>query len=91
MHLPLYAPNAFACSELGRYSLDVFKRIKAIKYWLRINSLPDYRLPKLCYKMQLGWLANDTDCWAFNIKQLLFRIGFGEVWLTRGWDKKMYF
>lgn len=33
LHLPLYAPNAFVRSELGRYSLDVFKCIKAIKYW----------------------------------------------------------
>ena len=48
------------------------------------NQLPDNRLHKLCYKMQIRWVANDTDCWLFHIRNLLFSSGFGEVWLNQG-------
>ena len=34
LRLPIYATNVFARSELGRYKLEVFKYLKAIKYWL---------------------------------------------------------
>ena len=61
LRLPVYAPNEFVRSELGRYKVDVFKKFRAIKYWLRISTLPENRLPKLYYKMQIRWVANDTD------------------------------
>ena len=63
LRLPLYATNAFVRSELGRYKIDVFKKLRAIKYWLRIIALHENRYPKLCYKMQVRWVANNTDCW----------------------------
>ena len=82
--LPIYAPNVFVRSELCRYKVEVFKKFRAIKYWLRISTLAENRLPKLCYKMQIRWLANDTDCWLFHIRKLLFSSGFSEVWLNQG-------
>ena len=84
LRLPIYATNAFVRSELGRYKIEVFKNLKAIKYWLRLLTLPDNRLPKLCYKIQRRWVTNDTKCWLFHIRSLLFSSGFGEVWLNQG-------
>ena len=71
-------------SELGRYKLDVFKKLRAIKYWFRIIALPENRYPKLCYKIQVRWVTNNTDCWLLHIRNLLFSTGFGEVWLNQG-------
>ena len=91
LRLPIYATNVFARSELGRYKLEVFKYLKAIKYWLRVLSLSDGRIPKLCYKMQRRWVANDTECWLFHIRNLLFSSGFGEAWLNQGVGNKQAF
>ena len=51
----------------------------------------DCRIPKLCYKMQRRWVANDTECWLFHIRNLLFSSGFGEVWLNQGVGNKQAF
>ena len=59
-------------SELGRHSLSPYKCSRAIKYWLRIINLPNDRLPKLCYKLQRRWTETDTDCWATQVRNLLF-------------------
>ena len=49
------------------------------------------RIPKLCYKMQRRWVANDTECWLFHIRNLLFSSGFGEAWLNQGVGNKHHF
>ena len=46
--------------------------------------MPNVKLPKLCYKLQRQWVENDTNCWALNVRDLLFQMGFGEVWLNQG-------
>ena len=74
-------------SELGRYTIAPYKYSRAIKYWLRIIHLPDNILPKLCYKLQTRWTETNTDCWAFQVRGLLFRTGFGDVWLNQGVER----
>ena len=91
LRLPIYATNVFARRELVRYKLEVFKYLKAIKYWLRVLSLSGCRIPKLCYKMQRRWVVNDTECWLFHIRNLLFSSGFGEAWLNQGVGNKRAF
>ena len=46
--------------------------------------LPNSRLPKQCYKLQKRWTETDTKCWALDIRDILFRTGFGEVCLNQG-------
>ena len=41
--------------------------------------------------MQRRWVANDTECWLFHIRNLLFSSGFGEVWLNQGVGNKQAF
>ena len=84
LNLPVQAPNCFVRCELGRHSLEPYKYIRAITYWLRILNLPNDRLPKVCYRLQKSWTETDTDCWATQIRNLLFRMGFGDVWLNQG-------
>ena len=84
LNLPLQALNCFVRSELGRHSLSPYKCSRAIKYWLKIINLLNDRLPKLCYKLQRRWTETDTDCWATQSRNLLFRAGFGDVWLNQG-------
>ena len=84
LSLPVQAPNCFVRSELGRHSLAPYKYTRASKYWLRILNLPNDRLPKVCCKLQRQWTETDKDCWATQIRNLLFRVGFGDVWLNQG-------
>ena len=71
-------------SELGRYSVTLYRNFKAVKYWLRIICMPNDKLPKLCYKLQRQWVENDINCWALKVRDLLFHMGLGEVWLNQG-------
>ena len=41
--------------------------------------------------MQRRWVANDTECWLFHIRNLLFSSGFGEAWLNQGVGNKRAF
>lgn len=84
LNLPIQAPNCFVRSELGRHTITPYKYLRAIKYWLRIIHLPADRLPKICYKFQSRWTETNIDCWAFQVRDLLFRTGFGDVWLNQG-------
>ena len=40
-------------------------------------------LLKSCYKLQRQWVENDTNCWALKVRDLLFHMGFGKVWLNQ--------
>ena len=51
LNLPIQSPNCFVRSELGRYSVTLYRNFKAVKYWLRIICMPNDKLPKLCYKL----------------------------------------
>ena len=84
LNLSVQSPNCFVRGELGRYSMVPHKYFRAIKYWLRIIHLPNSRLPKQCYKLQKRWTETDTKCWALDIRDLLFKTVFGEVWLNQG-------
>ena len=47
---------------------------------LCIICMPNNKFPKLCYKLRRRWVENDTNCWTLKVSDLLFRMGFGEVW-----------
>lgn len=44
--------------------------------------MPNNRLPKICYKLQLKWLDANlfTKCWVKDIRDLLLVNGFGYAW-----------
>ena len=74
------ASNVAVLSECGRYPLFISCATKCIKYWLKINMMSSNRLMKQCYIMSYNLDAAGRNTWATNIKDLLYRYGFGYVW-----------
>ena len=60
--------NQAVLGELGMLPLKVVYMLKCVKYWLKILCLRD-----------VGRVT-----WASKIKQVLFTLGFGEVWMEQG-------
>ena len=75
--------DAFALSECGRLPLYTSYMTNCIKYWARLLRLEVSRYPKQCYNLlfQLDDIGRQT--WATKIKDLLFRFGFGYVWIVQ--------
>ena len=75
--------DAFALSECGRLPLCMSYMTNCIKYWARLLRLEISRYPKQCYNLlfQLDDIGRQT--WATKIKDLLFRFGFGYVWIVQ--------
>ena len=73
--------------ECGRMPLSVLYLTRCIKYWLKILNMETERYPYRCYLM-LKRLAEqrtiNTINWAFKIRELLFRFGFGHAWFNQG-------
>ena len=78
--LPRSTPNAIIYGELGRYPLYINSSIKSIKYWLNLLQMNDDRLPKQAYRMLVALDCKGKRCWVTNIKELLFKSGFGIAW-----------
>ena len=69
--------------DLGRYSMFITSAVRCVKYWLRITNVPDERLPKKVYNMLLYLQDLGKKTWSYNVKELLCRNGFGDVWLQQ--------
>ena len=82
--LPRSTPNAIIYGELGRYPLYINSSIKSIKYWLNLLQMNDDRLPKQAYRMLVALDGKGKRCWVTNIKELLFKSGFGIAWHHQG-------
>ena len=74
--------NYFAISECGRYPISVTYMYRCLKYWTKVISMPSNRYPKQCYVMLRRLDESGRTTWATHIKHLLFRFGFGFVWIT---------
>jgi hypothetical protein len=74
--------NAIAQGECGRLPLSVTYHTNFIKYWCRLIQMPEHRYPRQCYFM-LKSLDDLGRCtWATKVKNILFKYGFGYVWLS---------
>ena len=75
--------NCMALGECGRLPLCCDYSLRSIKYWCKLLMMPPHRDPKQCYIM----LRNQDDMgrtnWATAVKSLLYRYGFGLVWLSQ--------
>ena len=72
--------NVMVYGECGRYPLYVSQNMRIIKYWLKLLSMPCYRLPKKCYNMMLLYESHGAKNWVYKVKCLLNECGFGYVW-----------
>ena len=77
-------PNKSVYGELGRYLLHINSCMRSIKYWLKLQTMSDSRLPKQAYKMQLKLDENLNPCWVTRTKNFLCDFGFTDVWQQQG-------
>lgn len=67
-------------SGCGRTKLYIGCLMKSIKFWLKLISLPDDILAKSCYNMLYSLCTAGRKNWASDIKNVLYRFGYGYVW-----------
>ena len=79
--LPLNAPNAAVIGECGRYPIRMYAAMRAVKYWLKVSCMGEDRLPKSALKMQVALDERNKKCWVTGIRELLYKYGFGVVYL----------
>jgi hypothetical protein len=72
----------FALGECGRLPLCTIYMTNCIKYWLKLTRMGDHRYPKHCYLMLKRLHESGRKTWAGSIKDLLFKFGFGYVWVS---------
>ena len=78
--VPLKSPNKMVYGELGRYPLYINSSLKCLKYWFRLLQMEDTRLPKQAYIMMRMQDLDGKRNWASEIRELLSKIGFDDVW-----------
>ena len=77
-------PNDMAYGETGRFPLYVHSYTACIKYWLRLTTMDISRLPRKAYSMLLLLHNSGKFCWVSQVRQVLYKFGFGFVWENQG-------
>ena len=79
------AQNDFVYGELGRYPMLNIRMFRIIKYWIGIVQAGKSYWVNVCYQNSLNELdvSNATGS-IRSVKDMLFRLGFGEVWFSQG-------
>ena len=83
LKLSVNTANVAALGECGRYPLYVKYHLKCIRYWIKLLHMTNDRYPKHAYDMLYNLECAGRTTWATNIKQLLFKYGFGFVWISQ--------
>lgn len=66
--------------ELGRYPLEIFIKLRMVKYWAKLNTGTDYKLPFILYRLSLKKYKNLK--WIEYVKSILDDCGKSYVWNT---------
>ena len=77
-------PNDMAYGETGRFPLYVHSYTACIKYWLRLTTMDISRLPRKAYNKLLLLHNSGKFCWVSQVRQVLYKFGFGFVWENQG-------
>ena len=75
-------PNDLVYGELNRFPLTINAVIKCIRYWLKLNSMLDSRLPRKAYLMLYKLDERGKQNWVSKVRIFLFKYGFGFVWMN---------
>jgi len=80
---PIPPMQLAALGECGRLPLKThyFKRV--IKYWLRLIEMHDNFIPKQCYLMSKQLDYQNRTNWVTHVKNILYKFGFGFVWIAQ--------
>ena len=77
------APTPAVLGECGRDRIYLTCYLKCIKYWLKLISLPEVSLLKACYNLLYEQSQLGKVNWASKVRDILFRYGFGYVWVAQ--------
>ena len=77
-------PNDLVYGELGRYPVHINSSIRCIRYWFKLISMDESRLPFKAYKMLLKLDERGKVNWVSNIRRVLCTNGFAFVWENQG-------
>ena len=86
-------PNCVVYNECNAYPLFLDRLVRIMNYWVKIIGLNDNDPLKILYQTSLQLNINDSyeksNCWAINIRNILYKNGFGYVWQNQnfGIDK----
>lgn len=75
--------DSFALGECGRLPIAVTYMSRCLNYWIKILQMENHRYPKQCYFMLKRLDETGKITWASHIKEMLFKFGFGYVWLAQ--------
>lgn len=75
--------NQMVLGECGRFPLCLDYHVKFIKYWCKLLHMPQHRFPKQCYIMLKRIDDSGKHTYASDVRNLLFRHGFGFVWISQ--------
>ena len=73
-------PSPALLGECGRHRMYVYCFTRCIKYWVKLLYLPEDCLLKSCYKMLYNHANAGRQNWVSNIKNMLYRFGYGYIW-----------
>jgi hypothetical protein len=75
--------NVAVLGECGRHPLYVHYFVKCIGYWVKLIHMDNTRLPKASYNMLYLMDQNGKTNWVTKVKNLLFKYGFGYVFIMQ--------
>ena len=75
--------NHAVLGECGRHPLFIHYYLKCIKYWVKLLHMDNNRLPKATYNMLYMMDQNGKINWVTNVKNILYKYGFGYVFISQ--------
>ena len=78
------SPNHMVYGDLGWFPRCINSSTRVIKYWLKLSKMGEDRLPKQTFELLKNCAISGDRNWAVSIKNCLFKMGFGFVWLNGG-------
>ena len=84
LNVGLQTPNKMVLGDLGRFPVYIQTAVRCVKFWLRIISLPEDRLPRKVYNMMCHLQEQGKKVWSSHVKEMLFTNGFGYAWQQQG-------
>lgn len=79
MHGKKSTPDFMVYGELGRYPLDIFIKLRIIKYWTKLVLGKQEKLPSVLYNLALRKYQNNVT-WLKYVKSILDVGGLSYVW-----------
>ena len=72
-----------ALGECGRLPIAITYMTRCLSYWIKLLRMENYRYPKQSYLMLKRLDESGKTTWASHIKSMLFRFGFGYIWISQ--------